>query len=123
VGAVLFPNLFTGSDLRQLKEGTTDTYYSGFEEHPIQGLDDEFLATASIPLQTRATGYESDAAVWEAVRTQPNLAVIDAMVVAGGGGPETPEFSLEGVGDTDKVMDPITLEIRDPASKRTATSR
>jgi putative ABC transport system permease protein len=121
VGAVFFPDLFTGSDLRQLKEGTLATYYSGFEEHPIQGLDDEFLATASIPLQTRATGYESDAAVWEAVRTQPNLAVIDAFVIAGGGGPDAPEFQLEGVADTDKVMAPITLEIRDPASKRTAT--
>jgi putative ABC transport system permease protein len=121
VGAVLFPNLFTGSDLRQLQEGTTDSYYSGFEEHPVLGLDDEFLATASIPLQTRATGYESDAAVWEAVRTTPGLAVIDAMVVAGGGGPEAPEFHLEEVEDTDKVMAPITLEIRDPASKRTAT--
>ena len=109
VGAVLIPNLFTGSDLRQVKEGTTDTYYSGFEEHPVLGLDDEFLATASIPLQTRATGYESDAAVWEAVRSTPGLAVIDAFVVAGGGGPDAPEFSLEGVDDTDKVMDPITL--------------
>jgi putative ABC transport system permease protein len=121
VGSVLIANLFTGSDLRQLKAGTTDEYYSGFEEHPIFGLDDEFLATASIPLQTRATGYESDSAVWEAVRTQPNLAVIDAMVVAGGGGPDAPEFHLEGVGDTDKVMAPIPLEIRDPASKRTTT--
>ena len=121
VGAVLIPNLFTGSDLRQAKEGTTDSYYSGFEEHPILGLDDEFLATASIPLQTRAVGYESDAAVWEAVRSTPGLAVIDAFVVAGGGGPDAPEFQLEGVGDTDKVMDPITLEIRDPATKRTAT--
>jgi putative ABC transport system permease protein len=121
VGAVLFPNLFTGSDLRQLKEGTTDSYYSGFEEHPVLGLDDEFLATASIPLQTRATGYESDAAVWEAVRNTPGLAVIDAMVVSSGGGPEAPEFHLEEVEDTDKVMAPITLEIRDPASKRTAT--
>ena len=120
VGAVLYPNLFTGSDLRQLKESTTDTYYSGFEEHPIQGLDDEFLATASIPLQTRARGYDSDAAVWEAIRTTPGLAVIDAMVVSGGGGFQQLEFHLEGVKDTDKVMDPITLEIRDPATKKTA---
>jgi putative ABC transport system permease protein len=120
VGAVLYPNLFTGSDLRQLKESTTDTYYSGFEEHPIQGLDDEFLATASIPLQTRARGYDSDAAVWEAIRTTPGLAVIDAMVVSGGGGFQQLEFHLEGVKDTDKVMNPITLEVRDPASKKTA---
>jgi putative ABC transport system permease protein len=120
VGAVLFPNLFTGSDVRQVFDSATPE--EGWDEHPVQGLDDEFLATASIPLQTRARGYEDDAAVWEAVRTNPGLAVIDAMVVAGGGfGGEGLEFHLEGVKDTDKVMDPPTLEIRDPASKRTAS--
>ena len=119
VGAVLFPNLFIGSDVRQVFDGATE---AGWGEHPVLGLDDEFLATASIPLQTRARGYEDDAAVWEAVRTNPGLAVIDAMVVSGGGfGGEGLEFHLEGVDATDKVMDPPTLEIRDPASKRTAS--
>jgi putative ABC transport system permease protein len=119
VGAVLFPNLFTGSDMRQVLDGATET---GWDEHLVYGLDDEFLATASIPLQTRARGYEDDAAVWEAVRTTPGLAVIDAFVVAATGfGGQGLEFHLEGVEDTDKVMDPITLEIRDPASKRTAS--
>jgi putative ABC transport system permease protein len=117
VGAVLYPNLFTGSELRQPRDGATNV---GWDEHPVQGLDDEFLATASIPLQTRARGYDSDAAVWEAIRTTPGLAVIDAMVVSGGGGFQQLEFHLEGVKDTDKVMGPITLEIRDPASKKTA---
>jgi len=119
VGAVLFPSLFTGSEVRQVQNGATNV---GWDEHPILGLDDEFLATASIPLQTRARGYDSDAALWEAVRTTPGLAVIDAFVVAGGGGfGQELEFQLQGVKDTDKVMDPITLEIRDPASKRTAS--
>jgi putative ABC transport system permease protein len=119
VGAVLFPNLFIGSDVRQVFDGATE---AGWGEHPVLGLDDEFLATASIPLQTRARGYEDDAAVWEAVRTNPGLAVVDATVVGGGGfGGEGLEFHLEGVKDTDKVMDPPTLEIRDPASKRTAS--
>jgi putative ABC transport system permease protein len=105
--------------VRQVFDGATET---GWDEHPVLGLDDEFLATASIPLQTRARGYEDDAAVWEAVRTNPGLAVIDAMVVSGGGfGGEGLEFHLEGVDATDKVMDPPTLEIRDPASKRTAS--
>jgi putative ABC transport system permease protein len=119
VGAVLFPDLFIGSELHQVQHGVTP---EGWDEHPVLGLDDEFLATASIPLQTRARGYEDDAAVWEAVRTNPGLAVIDASVVAGGGfGGQEIEFHLEGVKDTDKVMDPPTLEIRDPASKRTAS--
>jgi len=119
VGTVLLPDLFTGSELRQVRPGDTDV---GWDEHPILGLDDEFLATASIPLQTRARGYESDAAVWQAVRTTPGLAVIDAFVLAGGGGfGEEIEFHLEGVKDTDRVMGPIRLEIRDPASKRAAS--
>jgi len=119
VGAVLYPDFFTGSEMRQIQNGVAP---EGWDEHPIQGLDDDFLATASIPLQTRARGYEDDAAVWEAVRTTPGLAVIDAFVMAQGGfGGQGLEFTLEGVDEGDKVMDPPTLEIRDPASKRTAT--
>ncbi|MGD0205781.1 MAG: FtsX-like permease family protein, partial [Dehalococcoidia bacterium] len=118
VGAVLFPNLFTGSEVRQVQDSVVGVEW---KDYPVQGLDDGFLAAARIPLQTRARGYQDDAAVWQAVRTTPGLAVVDAMSVAGGGFGPPSEFHLDGVGDTDKVMDPPTLEIRDPASKRTAS--
>jgi len=119
VGAVLFPNLFTGSEVRQVQDGATGAEW---KDYSIQGLDDGFLAAARIPLQSRARGYEDDAAVWQAVRTTPGLAVVDAFAVEQGGGFGPPaEFTIDGVKQSDKVMDPPTLEVRDPASKRTAS--
>jgi putative ABC transport system permease protein len=117
IGAVLFPNLFTGSEVRQAKDNIVAAEWNNY---PVQGLDDGFLAAARIPLQTRARGYGDDAAVWQAVRTTPGLAVVDANTVAAAGFGPPSEFHLDGVKDTDKVMDPPTLEVRDPASKRTA---
>jgi ABC-type antimicrobial peptide transport system permease subunit len=49
-----------------------------FHRYVVQGVDDEFLRLAEIPLQFRAAGYESDAAVFEALRTDPTAALIDA---------------------------------------------
>jgi ABC-type antimicrobial peptide transport system permease subunit len=49
-----------------------------FFRYRVQGLDDEFLALARMPLAHRAKGYESDAAVFEALRTDPTVAIVDA---------------------------------------------
>ena len=48
-----------------------------FNRYPLQGVDEEFLRLARLPLLTRAAGYESDEAVIEALRTDPTVAVID----------------------------------------------
>src|SRR5207248_10918292 len=40
-----------------------------------------FLSGTTLHLATRAAGYDSDAAVWRALRTRPNLAVIDSAAV------------------------------------------
>jgi len=119
VGAILFPNLFTGSEVRQVHDSAAAAEWV---DYPVQGLDDAFLTAGRIPLQTRARGYADDAAVWQALATTPNLAVVDAfMVQQGGGFGPPPEITLEGVKQSDKVMDPPTLAVRDPASKRTAS--
>jgi putative ABC transport system permease protein len=88
-----------------------------FKFYVVKGADDEFLRTASLPLQARATGYETDEAVWEAIRTQRNLAVIDVNAIPQGfsfGG--TDVFSLDGVSSTTTKFDPITIRIRDKAT-------
>ncbi|MGQ9572900.1 MAG: ABC transporter permease [Dehalococcoidia bacterium] len=116
VGAVRFPDLFIGSDLRQVG------VHEEWEFYPVLGVDDAFARQSQIKLQTRARQYPDDQAVWEAIRTTPGLAVIDAFAVSQGGfaGPHQPEFRVRHLDDTAKTMDPITLELRDPASKRTA---
>jgi putative ABC transport system permease protein len=115
VGAVRLPDLFVGSELRQV--GTSDEW----ESYPVMGVDDAFARDSQIRFQTRAREYPDDKAVWEAIRTTPGLAVIDSFAVSAGGfsfGGE--EFHVRDFDETAKVMDPLALELRDPASKKTA---
>jgi putative ABC transport system permease protein len=88
-----------------------------FKSYLVKGADDEFLATANLPLQVRATGYKDDQAVWEALRTQPNLAVIDLHAVSqqfafgqSGG------FTLDGITASTTTFDPIKIQVRDRAT-------
>ena len=87
----------------------------------LAGVDDEFIALQQLPLEHRAIGYDSDAAVWEAIRTDPAAAVIDSSRLAGadpGFGDGGDEFSL---GASDAVLRaepwrPIPLTLVDPAT-------
>ena len=91
-----------------------------YEDYVLRGANDDFLAQNEIPLQSRATGFESDRAVWEAMRSDPNLAVIDAFALEGGGfqlGP--PAFTIKGIEQEQKEFDPVTVEVRDRATGET----
>ena len=87
----------------------------------LAGVDDEFIAIQQLPFEHRAAGYDSDAAVWEAIRTDPSVAVIDSSRLAGadpgfGGGGD--EFSL-GVSDEalrEAPWQPIPLTLVDPST-------
>jgi putative ABC transport system permease protein len=86
----------------------------------VLGVDDAFARDSQIRFQTRARQYPDDKAVWEAIRTTPGLAVIDAFAVSTSGFSfGGPEFHIRGLDATAKVMDPLALELRDPASKKT----
>jgi putative ABC transport system permease protein len=116
VGAVRFPDLFVGSELR--RAGTNDPW----EDYVVLGVDDAFARESQIKLRTRASRYPDDEAVWEAVRTEPGAAVIDAFAVSEGGFSfGGPAFHIDDFDETAEVMDPIALNLRDPASKRMIT--
>ena len=85
------------------------------------GAQPSYLDNAAYDLKLIADGYgDSKEEVWQAVRENPNLAVIDALAIptrSGGnfaiGGPE---FRAEGLFFEDDEMEPIELEIREPGS-------
>ena len=88
----------------------------------LAGVDDEFIALQQLPFEHRAAGYDSDAAVWEAIRTDPSVAVVDSSRLAGaddnfgGGGGE--EFSI-GVSDEalrEAPWQPIPLTLVDAST-------
>ena len=101
----------------------------GFELYPLAGMDDEFIDLQRFPLEHRAVGYDSDEAVWEALRTDRTLAIIDASRLQEPepfGGPEqTGDFYL-GVTDNDlrhEPWEPIPLTFSDPSSSGTIELR
>ena len=93
-----------------------------WKNYPINGLDTEFINNASAPLQTRATGYATDQDVWNAIRDNPNLAVVDANAPAQGGiGSGGNGFQLLGVTPSDETMQPTKIEVGDPATGTSKT--
>jgi len=65
-----------------------------------------------------ADGYESPEQVWEAVKTNPSLAVVDGLVAPRrdqfGFGPPLPDFQMEGFFVEDGSMRPTEIEVRNP---------
>jgi putative ABC transport system permease protein len=93
---------------------------SDWSTYTVNGMDADFMRESDIPLQTRADGYASDADVWEAIRQNPDLAVIDAFALPTSGlNFGAALFALEGVEQDDETMTPTPVEIGDPASGRT----
>jgi putative ABC transport system permease protein len=101
----------------ELKQGQTGRWAG----YPILAVDDAYLESVDYDISVKAEGYNTSAEIWEAVREDPGLAVVDRMavpsrtttnIVIGG-----PEFSLEGVYLEDETMKPISLEVREPNSE------
>jgi putative ABC transport system permease protein len=98
---------------RQLGAGAKEESYS------LYGADASFLRQTTYRLADRARGYASDAAVWRALRTRPNVAVVDSQVVprkANWNFAVPPKFQLRGFYMEDEVFDPVRVSVRDPQS-------
>ena len=90
-----------------------------FEDYPVVGADKSFLQNSSIPLDHRARGYETDQAVWQDLLAGKDVAVIDSFAVRQGGFGDSPyDFKVSGIDENDTTFAPITLQVRDPLSRK-----
>jgi putative ABC transport system permease protein len=88
--------------------------------YPVLGVDAGFVDGGQVPLSARARGYDSDEAVWQALKSGDNVAVIDHFTLGGvnfGGGDS---FHVSGIDEHAKVFDPITLTIANSVGNTTA---
>ncbi|MFN8559414.1 MAG: FtsX-like permease family protein [Dehalococcoidia bacterium] len=95
----------------------------GHEEwrrYAVAAGDDGFFAALRAELDGRARDYPDAAAVYDAVRTTPGLAIIDALplraVGRNGAG-----FAISDVAIEDGVFTPFPLQVREPATGATVT--
>ena len=90
-----------------------------WEWYAVRAADDDFLGAAGGKLKLIADGYgDTEQEVWQALKNDPTLAVVDALAVPSRSRFDDDEvpFALEGVYYEDERMDPIELEIREPRS-------
>ncbi len=91
-----------------------------FASYIVNGEDPGFLSAAKIGLQTRAEGYSSDEAVWQAVAKDPGLAIVDAGALKGGGGfGGSDNAFISSVKSGDKTMKPAEIMVFDRATQKT----
>src|SRR6185312_12226669 len=84
--------------------------------YPVVAADAGFLGELGPALDARARGYASDAAVLEAVRTQPNLALVDPFVLT------STDVDLQvDAGLSDHQFTPFQLDVRNAATGKQAT--
>ncbi|MEP6871902.1 MAG: FtsX-like permease family protein, partial [Anaerolineaceae bacterium] len=92
-----------------------------FSRYRIFGADQEFFQANTIPIKFRASGYETDRAVWDALANDGKLAVIPASLIApqdGFGGGDEAILELNPVKDK---FAPFTLQLRDPGAGTVST--
>jgi putative ABC transport system permease protein len=107
-----------GKELAGFRQtGEADTSW-----HPYTAnvLDSAYLNNTKFSLHARATGYGSDAQVWDTLRTKPGYAVIDGLLPEpasnGMGNSFGSGFTVKGIKYDDTTFMPRQIEMRDTRS-------
>ena len=111
VGRLSLPGRFTFPEVRELPDGNFNDYF-------VSGVNPDFVDGADITLEARATGFESDAAVWQQIRDGEDVALIDAFAIEGGFNFDA-TFHLDAIPEGADVFDPVAIVVRDPVSGNT----
>ncbi|HTK15190.1 MAG TPA: FtsX-like permease family protein [Acidimicrobiia bacterium] len=93
-----------------------------YVDYPIRGLDDSYIRNTTYELASRAVGYATDRAVWNAVGTGSQLAIVDANIIPHRRNWNFGSFTdlhLRGFFAEDKTFEPVPLDVRDPETGRT----
>ncbi len=100
------------SKVAELGRGSVD-----YARYPVFGVDAGFIDGSDIPLSERAEGFEDDGAVWQALKTRDDVAVVDRFAVEGGGfGFNDQTLHISGIDPDAKTFRPVYLSLQNPVS-------
>ena len=92
-------------------------------DYPLRGLSDSFFDNTTYGMAVLAEGYNTPEEVWQAVKNDPTLAVVDGLVAPRrdnfGFGPPLPDFQLQGFFVEDGTMRPTPIQVIDPLTGET----
>jgi len=105
-----------GAEIRQ--QGVEGQDWSQFV---IQGADSGYLDSINYTFKMKDGAYKTDAAVWQAVKNQPGLAVVHTTLLPSHSnfqqGAPPVAFQMSGVYQEDSELpDNLFIEVKDPAS-------
>jgi putative ABC transport system permease protein len=92
-----------------------------WKAYPVRAGDDAFFSKSQAKLDMRARGYGADRDVFEAVRSKPNLAVMDALPVPQGGLGGDDSWKVKGLKTGQKEFDAFNVEFHDPVTGQAGT--
>jgi len=90
-----------------------------YVRYPIFGVDDGFVDGSDVKLSARAEGFDSDAAVWQALKTRDDVAVVDRFTVESGFSFDEQTLHISGIDPDDTVFTPVTLSLQNPVTSTT----
>ena len=88
-----------------------------WEGYSVWAADDDYLEASRFKLKLIADGYgPAEEQVWEALKNDASLTVVDGYVVPTQRGDQSDftSFQLEGVHYEDERMSPVDIEVREP---------
>lgn len=107
-----------GNNQIRRSDSTEDEWKRSF----VSGVDQEYAANTEMPLINIAQGYGSSEEVWQALVSNPNLAVVDQFSAGPGGfGNDPNQFFLQVPEIASVPMMPTDIEVRDPGTGDTRT--
>jgi putative ABC transport system permease protein len=109
VKAVGWEDSSTGIQLLQVQpDGSVRSPQNGrIDGTGLHVVDDGFLTNASFTIAPRAAGYQSDRAVWDAVRDNPGYAVADASLLDSSNGRQA---VISGIKRSDAGFAPVQVQ-------------
>ena len=83
---------------------------------PVRGMDGAFITGSDLAFSNRAEGYESDAAIIDALLNEPNVAIVDSFLVSGDDGPgaDSDLLVIDDIDPDQETFAPVTVELAGP---------
>jgi putative ABC transport system permease protein len=91
-----------------------------YKRYPVFGVDAGFVDGGRVPLSNRANGFDSDQAVWQALKTRTDVAVVDHFTVQSGGFSFGNDQSIHipGIDPDIKQFEPVSITLRNPVTEK-----
>ncbi|MBA3336672.1 MAG: FtsX-like permease family protein [Chloroflexia bacterium] len=83
-------------------------------QYPVRGMDAGFVTESEITFTHRGRDYATDAAVIEALQSEPDVAIIDGFALEQNNENSPFDVVLRGIDSGETFFDPVTVELISP---------